>query len=46
MFNSTFLKFLVSFTLIVGASFLIMGIAGMFDSKSPMDQVDGSIILK
>jgi hypothetical protein len=33
MFDSTFFKFLIAFILIVGASFLIMGIAGGIDSK-------------
>ena len=34
MFDSTFFKFLIVFALIIGASFLIMGIAGGFDNKN------------
>ncbi len=34
MFNTTFFKFLVTFAVIIGASFLIMGIAGGFDTKN------------
>ncbi len=34
MFNSTFFKFLITFAVIVGISFIIMGIAGGFDLKT------------
>jgi len=34
MFNSTFFKFLITFAIIIGISFLIMGIAGGFDSET------------
>ena len=34
MFNSTFFKFLIAFAIIIGISFLIMGIVGNSDLKS------------
>ena len=34
MFNSTFFKFLITFAILIGASFLIMGIAGSLDKKT------------
>jgi hypothetical protein len=46
MFNSTFFKFLITFALIVATSFLIMGIAGFFDSKINTDKNTQSTISK
>ena len=46
MFNSTFLKFLITFALIIGASFLIMSIAGDIDSKTKAAKNTSTIILK
>lgn len=46
MFNSTFLKFLFTFVVIVGTSFLIMSIAGSLDSKSSANKSTQAIILK
>lgn len=46
MFNSTFFKYLITFALIIGASFLIMGIAGGFDTKINADKTTPQIILK
>lgn len=46
MFNLTFFKFLITFALIVGISFLIMGIAGGFDSKMGTEKNTQLIILQ
>jgi len=46
MFNSAFFKFLITFAVIVGTSFLIMGIAGSFDSKINTNKSEQPIILK
>ena len=46
MFNSTFFKFLVTFALIIGASFLIMGIAGGIESKKKAVKNAPVIIIK
>jgi hypothetical protein len=46
MFNSTFFKFLITFALIIGASFLIMGIAGGFDTKINADKSVEPVIVK
>jgi hypothetical protein len=46
MLNSSFFKNLIIFALIIGASFLIMGIAGGFDSKINIDKSTGPTILK
>lgn len=46
MVNSTFFKFLITFALIVGTSFLIMGIAGFFDTNENVDNNAQTIIPK
>ncbi len=46
MFNSTFFKFLITFVVIIGISFLIMGIAGYYDSKSKIGNTIETTILK
>ena len=44
MFNSTFFKFLLTFAVIIGMSFLIMGVAGGFDSRNNSNKSAQSII--
>jgi hypothetical protein len=46
MFNSTFFKFFITFVLIIGASFLIMGIAGGFNQQNSADKTTQPIILR
>ena len=46
MFNSTFFKFLITFVIIICASFLIMGIAASFDSKTDSNNNSQAVILK
>jgi hypothetical protein len=46
MFNSTFFKFLITFAVIIGTSFLMMGIAGSFDSKTSIDKNNQSTALQ
>jgi hypothetical protein len=46
MFNSTFFKFLITFAVIIGVSFLIMGITGSFGSKINADKNIQQIIVK
>jgi len=46
MFNSTFFKFLITFAVIVCTSFLIMGIAGGFNSKINTDKTVQPTILE
>jgi hypothetical protein len=46
MFDSTFFKFLIAFALIVCTSFLIMGIAGGYDTKNSQKNSAQSVIPK
>lgn len=46
MFDLTFFKFLLVFVVIIGTSFLIMGIASSFDSKTSSYKDAEVIILK
>jgi len=41
MFNSTFFKFLITFAVIVGISFLVMGVTGYFESKESTNNTAG-----
>ena len=44
MFNSTFFKFLITFAVIVGVSFLIMGITGYYESKENVNNTIGTTV--
>jgi hypothetical protein len=46
MFDSTFFKFLIAFAIIIGTSFLIMGIAGGYDTKNNQNNSAQTVIPK
>jgi hypothetical protein len=46
MFNSSFFKFLITFAVMIGASFLVMGIAADFDTRMNTNTSTPTIILK
>ncbi len=45
MFNSSFFKFLIIFTILIGGSFLIMAITSAFDSKADINNASQPVIL-
>jgi len=46
MFNSTFFKFLITFIVIIGIGFLIMGITGYYESKENPDNAANTTVVK
>jgi len=46
MFNLTFLKFLITFAIIIAASFLVMGVAGGLDPIKNLGRNVESAVLK